>query len=89
MSLKPRIVGAAIFHEGQIFWLEVPARHGDVMAALVKLGQKRAAVVGDQGFVTQNGDFLTRKEAREVAERYGQLKPNALQHEELFSEDVW
>lgn len=86
---EPRIVGAAIHLDGNTYWLEAPARHGDVMAALCKLGQKRTAVVGDQGFVTQNGDFLTRRDARQVAERYGQLKPNALKHDELFSEDVW
>lgn len=89
MSIHPRIVGSAIFHEGRIFWLEAPARHGDVMAALVKIGQQRSAIEGDQGFVTQNGDFLNRTEARQMAERYELLKPNARQHVELFSEDIW
>ena len=42
-----------------------------------------------QGFLTNNKRFVDRVEARQIAEKQGQLLPSCSKGNELFSEDVW
>lgn len=83
-----RIVAAAIRLYPVIVTMVPPARHASILAHLREHGvyvDHPAA----QGFVTDTGDYVSRKEAKRIAERAGQLLPTALTNDELFSEDLW
>lgn len=43
----------------------------------------------DEGFINQYGHFLTREEARVIAERNGQLIDRASNGDWLYSEDIY
>ena len=67
----------------------MPNRHHHVIKYMVKdLGHK-IPIVGLQGFVTKDGVFLNRIEAKLVALNHNQLLPNHHNGDELFSECVW
>lgn len=86
-----RVTGVAINHNdsGRIESLPAPARHNDVIRHLSDLGHSWP-IKGTQGFVLDDGTFVTRRAALSIAERAGQLirEPIAPAHG-LFSEDVW
>ena len=63
-----------------------PARHGDVLCAYsVMTGD---VFVGEQGFLTNEGDFVSRHKAMKIAEAAGQLLQKVFSAQ-LFSEDLW
>ena len=84
------IVGVAIKDSGgTVVALGKPARHHDVIKYMCdELGY--ASVPGDfeQGFMTDKGKFLTRKEAVDEAVACGQMK-NPKWPPDLYSEDLW
>jgi len=47
------------------------------------------SVDGEQGFIDEKGNFYTRKEARKIAEKEGQLLKRASKGNILFSEDIY
>lgn len=93
------IIGVAVkFATGQEVRLPRPNRHADCMLyAERKLGIKIVAAIpaDNQGFYTDTGEFLTRKEAMTHVRSIGQaLLPDSMTQEinrsdYLFSEDVW
>lgn len=84
-----KIAAAAVIdHEGGVVSLPVPARHGDILAYMKDRGDP-LPIVGDQGFITNDGAFIDRYRAREIAEQAGQLLPDAYNLKQLYSEDVW
>jgi hypothetical protein len=82
------IVSAALkMDNGAIVSLPIPARHGDVIAALSRLGLCGAvALDAEQGFLTSGGRFVDRRLAHRLAFKAGQI---ATMEGELFSEDLW
>jgi hypothetical protein len=82
------IVCAAIKMEnGAIISLPAPARHGDVMAALSRLGMYASVSLdAEPGFMTSIGTFANRKLAHRIAFKSGQV---AIMDGELYSEDLW
>jgi hypothetical protein len=79
-----RIKEAAIIHGG-VVW--TGRRHHDVIQKIIdELGRKAAPVRGTQGFVTECGKFLDRKEAAKVAFEAGQV-PKL--YTVLMSEDLY
>jgi len=61
-------------------------RHDSVIHANHRTGNYSKEVRDIQGFVTDNGEFLDRKQAADHALKCGQIKePVSV----LFSEDVW
>jgi len=65
-----------------------PGRHKDVIAQLTHHGYSAMAVgPTSQGFVTSEGRFVDRKEAKEIALEAKQIEDMA--RSELHSEDVW
>jgi hypothetical protein len=90
-EVERRVTGVAINHNdsGEIHSLPAPARHNDVIRELSALGHPWP-IRGTQGFVLDDGTFVTRRAALTIAERAGQLlsEPIAPAHG-LFSEDVW
>lgn len=80
-----RIVAAAILHGDLTCSLAAPARHHDIIRAMVKAGLG-APVRGRQGFVTSIGRFVDRNEAAGIAHLAGQIQRLLAN---LHSEDVW
>lgn len=74
-------------------WVALPnGRHLDVTMLIREHGtqeeQENIHRV-KKGFITNNGRFVSRIAAREVAHGAGQLLPSAGKQIELFSDDVW
>jgi len=91
------IVAAAIKHGEMVCFVPRPGRHHDIMRAMARAGLP-IPITGRQGFVTSEGKFVNRTEARQIAEKAAQLiagrrdakgVPYVFEHPELFSEDVW
>lgn len=82
-----KIVAAAILYEGRLYTLPQPARHSHVIGVIWHEIKKQVA--GEtQGFVTDEGKFVDRKEALRIATEAGQItEPSGLP--ELYSEDLW
>lgn len=67
-----------------------PARHHDVIRTMAALGHSTEYIARcEQGFVTDLGRWLNRKEALEVARAAGQIIRESNPAFGLFSEDVW
>lgn len=81
-----QITHVAIVYNDTIYCLEKPNRHHDIIR-----------IIGDisgpdiQGFLDEDLNFLTRKEAFKVAKENGQFLRSleGYQGDELFSEDIW
>jgi len=87
-----RIIAAAIDFDGDIWSVQPPGRHHDVIAKhRAKVGPYYMSDKDIQGFITSNGDFVDRKEAAKIAYACGQItSPKKTQPQDtLFSEDVW
>jgi hypothetical protein len=61
-------------------------RHDSVIHANHRTGEYSKEVRDIQGFVTDTGEFMDRKQAAEHAYQCGQIKERVFV---LFSEDVW
>ena len=87
-----RVEKAAIrTNEGQVFSVDPPMRHHDVIRVIRESGYD-GPVGGDrQGFVLSNGRFVMRKAALRVAIKAGQVQRGKCHAPAvgLFSEDVW
>src|SRR3974390_1373620 len=97
MSNKERIVAVALRLNKLIFQMPAPYRHHDIIAAVSRAGLPTVGLVAQQGFITNSGRFVDRREGRKIAEEAKQLLkqkdakgvPYERKHSELFSEDVW
>lgn len=82
-----KIAAAAIKFRGKVYHLPAPNRHHHIIAYIRNL-HETAVTQEVQGFLTNSGKFLDRKEAARIAIAAGQIKalrwpPN------LYSEDLW
>jgi hypothetical protein len=85
-----KIVGVAVKDtEGNVHSLPKPNRHCDVIQYMGEEKQARFAF-GDhnQGFVDEDGNFLSRQEARKIALKNGQCE-ETIRPDRLYSEDLW
>ncbi len=80
------IVAAAIKHEGKVYALPAPARHGDVIKHIYERTGGPVPRASEQGFIDSELGFLGRAGAlqraideRQIAGKSGQL----------YSEDLW
>lgn len=81
-----RIVAAAICWKGIVF---TGVRHAHIRRQITELGHVGHGEYVDfecEGFIDSAGVFLTRPEARPVAEAAGQAPPSS---DLLVSEDMW
>jgi len=82
----PRIKEAAICRGGKVW---TGHRHGDIIPQMVKEGEHRI-MAQEQGFVTEDGRFVNRAEAFEIALVSGQVKePGPGKQRSLLSEDLY
>jgi hypothetical protein len=72
--------------QGLIFSLRNPNRHCNVFDMMGSYREEFRQGVDIQGFVTDSGRFVNRKEAAKIAFAAGQTP---VKHDVLFSEDVW
>lgn len=70
-------------------------RHADIIGTVVNLLGKRTVQFGEnsvgehiQGFVTNKGRFVTRVQARKIAEKANQIISDST-FNELYSEDIY
>ena len=83
-----RIAAAAVCLSGVVHSLPPPNRHHHILHALHETEGERIHRA-DQGFVTNTGRFVGRKQAQKIAEAAGQIKEKLGCPGLLFSEDLW
>lgn len=84
-----RVVAVAIRVGDMIATQPAPARHADILAMLYNLNRTLVVRPSGQGFLTDAGEFVDRKQARRIAVDADQLLPRHHPGPELYSEDVW
>ena len=83
-----RIVAAAMIYNGVTCSLPAPARHGDIINTIAKcVPEAMWPISGPQGFVTDQGHFVDRQRAMQIAIASGQMSLTKVA--QLFSEDLW
>ncbi len=83
------IVAAAIEINGE---LKCSSRHHLILWALDAAQKKNPGFkykIGAQGFMLQDGSFIDRVEALQLARQNGQLRDKNKIGDRLFSEDLW
>ncbi len=90
MNNPSPIKEAAILFEGKIY---TGRRHGgilqDILQDMVKNGFKKRVYSEQQGFITEEGEFLSRKNAYHRAVQCGQIVAHEGDTECLVSEDLY
>ncbi len=90
-SIDPvRVVAAAIWDTKTcvIHSMPVPARHCNILNAIYDPTRDRKDNTLEQGFLSSDGRFLSRKQALAFAIRAGQVKEGKWPPE-LYTEDLW
>lgn len=82
------IEAAACCHDNRVYSLPPPARHHNVLSFMYEKGIKQDETT-QQGFITNHGKFVDRKEALEIASIARQLIRKTPPAYMLFSEDLW
>lgn len=90
MSAPLVLIVAAAIRVGKLtLSMPPPARHGCLIHAFYNYNRKVVVPPSDQGFLTNQGQFVSREEAHRLAFMAGQIGRDAGASEELFSEDLW
>lgn len=84
-----KIVSAAILFRGAVISEPPPARHSNLIATIRSAFWLTGAVTGEvQGFLTDEGGFVDRRKAGQIAIASGQLKELPVPPD-LYTEDLW
>ncbi len=83
-----RVTHVAILLDGQAYSLPAPNRHHDVIHLMVHEHNLPTPVIGEQGFLLEDGTFAGRVLAARNAIGSGQIE-RLEQPPRLFSEDLW
>jgi len=87
------VTHVAIKVRDEVYSLPAPNRHYHVIRHMVNELGFSTPIIGVQGFLLENGTFVTRKEAMEIAVANGQYdKWHQLvtgKRKLLYSEDLW
>lgn len=86
--MTERIACAAVRRHGVIYKVARPGRHHNVVRMMHYVGLRQDASYV-QGFVTNTGRFVDRKEACGIAKAAGQIRVKTGGPDDLYSEDVW
>jgi hypothetical protein len=74
---------AAIWFEGKVY---TGKRHNEIIKEMVERHNIKPPVSGHQGFVTEDGHFVSREAGAKIAFEAGQIKKPTTT---LFSEDLY
>ena len=93
------ITHAAIKQGETIFALPKPSRHHNILWLMREYQWKYQSKPYGQGFLLENGEFVSREEGLKIAIESGQVDPNNpsknnqyrdnIHPTQLFSEDLW
>jgi hypothetical protein len=87
---KERVIGSAIRHpDGLIHAVIEPGRHHHVIRYMSSLKRAGLENTRDQGFITNQGRYVSRLEGLAVAQLAKQIKHKTPPAYKLFSEDLW
>ena len=89
--MSMRIVSAAVCYQGVIFSLPAPNRHHHILHAMHQMGLPNSSH-REQGFLTDEGRYIDRLGALEVAQAADQIISNETTWVPaigLFTEDLW
>jgi hypothetical protein len=86
--MTERIISVAISSFGIIASLPAPARHGDVLRKLFDFNQTVVVGADRQGFLTNTGRYVNRRDAAAIALAAGQIDKLQVTPD-LYSEDLW
>ena len=90
LSAKCEMIGGVAIQMGtSVIAMPPPNRHHNVIRLMVDTYGFHKPITGTQGFVTNTGRFVDRIEGLAIAKAANQLKPNYIERNELYSEDVW
>lgn len=81
---------AAIRQDGKIYTTSRPGRHSDIIKQMICDGiyYEEPLGWGEEGFLTEDGAFVDRIKAAEIAIRCGQIQE--CKHPScLYSDDLW
>lgn len=81
------IVAAATKIGDAVYSLPSPKRHHDIVRMLYTDGIDQTNAI--QGFITSDGDFVNRKQAKTMVRRNRQATIRDIHPDQLFSEDLW
>ena len=86
-----KITHVAILDGEVTYSMPEPGRHHDLIRQVSELKGAGFSGLETQGFLTEEGQFLTRRAAYALAFSTGQIKrkPHGYRGNELFSEDLW
>jgi len=83
------IIGVAIKDgDGRVYSLPEPYRHSHVIGVMARICKLKIPIIGEQGFITDDGIFLGREEAAVYALQNKQIEKLSW-GPELYSEDLW
>ncbi|SAK83442.1 hypothetical protein AWB81_04209 [Caballeronia arationis] len=85
-----RVIGSAIRHpDGLIHVVIEPGRHHHVIRYMSSLKRAGLGTTRDQGFITNQGRYVSRLEGLAIAQLAKQIKRKTPPAHKLFSEDLW
>lgn len=88
-SIYQEITGVAIKHsDGRIFQLPRPFRHHHVIKVMAQVCELPTPITGEQGFVTEEGLFIDRRLAADLA-LIAEIVEELIDPPNLCSEDLW
>lgn len=80
-----KIVAAATMYQGVVHFMPAPHRHHHILHKM----SFPASLECEQGFLTSEGKFVDRVEAKRIAIATGQEMLRQSYSRDLFSEDLW
>lgn len=87
MSEKETIYAAAVRHKGRVCYMPPPQNWKDIID-LLELQEGQRPTWYQVGFVTNDGRYVDREEAAQIAIKSGQVEDTELDGV-LFTSDLW
>lgn len=86
---REKLVRAALLHDGKIWSVPAPGRHHHVIRLMADAGLGPEAQ-RHQGFMTDTGRYVDRREGLKIAEAANQIiRRTGNADDQLYSEDLW
>lgn len=88
-EIQQHITHVAILYNAKVYKLPKPYRHSDVERDIRYQTGLGISGPSTKGFLDNTGKFWTRRQARIIATKAGQILGGIKPGNELYSEDVW